>query len=76
MTSGVFRRNYQSGIIGYGTIAEAKIWRRSLRRDLAYEGGDGRECLQTTVFAVLAKKWPIMGVGTGDPSIQVGLYKD
>ncbi len=26
--------------MGYRTTAEDKIWRRSLRRDVAYEGGD------------------------------------
>ena len=26
--------------MGYGTIAEEKIWRQSLCREAAYEGGD------------------------------------
>ena len=45
LTSDIWRfsSEYQSGIMGYGTIAEAKIWWRSLCREAAYEGGDWPE---------------------------------
>ena len=60
VTSGVSRRNCAWGIMGYGSTAEAKIWRRSLGRDVAYEGGD--------FFEVAYQK----GMGNPYPASKVG----
>ena len=52
LTSGVFGRNYQSGIMGYGAIAEAKnlatiysAVMRHMKEATSLKSPTGKECL-------------------------------